>query len=111
MSQFTLPPQAVDALRRGNKIEAIKLLRQASGLGLAEAKGIIDRLDTGAHASAKPVAAAMTAHPARPAHPLQSGQTTGLSPGEVPRGAGGAFGTVILVAAAAAGIWAYIKFF
>ncbi len=83
MSQFTLPPQAVDALRRGNKIEAIKLLRQASGLGLAEAKGIIDRLD----------------------------QTTGLSPGEVPRGAGGAFGTVILVAAAAAGIWAYIKFF
>jgi ribosomal protein L7/L12 len=30
----------------GNKIEAIKLLREYSGLGLAEAKGAIDRLWT-----------------------------------------------------------------
>jgi ribosomal protein L7/L12 len=30
----------------GNKIEAIKLLREYSGLGLAEAKGVIDRLWT-----------------------------------------------------------------
>jgi ribosomal L7/L12-like protein len=32
---------AVDA---GHKIEAIKILREETGLGLAEAKGVIDRL-------------------------------------------------------------------
>src|SRR3974377_480055 len=33
-----LPPEVVAALRNGNKIEAIRLLRQATGVGLAEAK-------------------------------------------------------------------------
>ena len=33
----------VDALNRGRKIEAIKLLRQASGIGLKEAKDLVDR--------------------------------------------------------------------
>jgi ribosomal protein L7/L12 len=36
-----LPPEVIDAIRRGNPIEAIKLLR-ARGLGLAEAKAYID---------------------------------------------------------------------
>ena len=33
-----LPPAALDALQRGNLIEAIKLMRAASGLGLQEVK-------------------------------------------------------------------------
>lgn len=33
------------ALQRGSKIEAIKLLREATGLGLKESKDVIDRLD------------------------------------------------------------------
>jgi ribosomal protein L7/L12 len=37
-----LPANVAAALARGNKIEAIKLLRQATGLGLAEAKHVID---------------------------------------------------------------------
>jgi ribosomal protein L7/L12 len=32
----------VEALRRGHKIEAIKLYRQATGVGLKEAKDFID---------------------------------------------------------------------
>ncbi len=105
MSKFTVPPEAVDALRRGNKIEAIKRLRAASGLGLAEAKGAIDRLEGGAHAGHSPHPAPTALH----AHPVQPGQT-GLSPGEVPRGKEGVFAIVILVAAAAAGLWAYVSF-
>jgi ribosomal protein L7/L12 len=38
-----LSPQIQDALRRGNKIEAIKIYRELTGVGLAEAKQAIDR--------------------------------------------------------------------
>ena len=38
-------PQIQDALRRGNKIEAIKLYRELTGVGLADAKDAIDRTE------------------------------------------------------------------
>ena len=44
-SDPALSPQIQDALRRGNKIEAIKLYRELTGAGLAEAKGAIDRAE------------------------------------------------------------------
>lgn len=50
----SLPPDVVEAWRSGNKIEAIKRLRQATGVGLAEAKSAVDRLD---RAGASPAAA------------------------------------------------------
>jgi Ribosomal protein L7/L12 C-terminal domain len=34
-----------DAMARGNKIEAIKIVREATGLGLKESKEAVDRLD------------------------------------------------------------------
>lgn len=37
-----LPAAAVAALNRGNKIEAIKLLREERSIGLKEAKDIVD---------------------------------------------------------------------
>jgi hypothetical protein len=37
-----LPDNVVEALRRGNKVEAIKLLRAQTGLGLKEAKDAVD---------------------------------------------------------------------
>ena len=37
-------PQIQDALRHGNKIEAIKIYRELTGVGLAEAKQAIDGL-------------------------------------------------------------------
>jgi hypothetical protein len=44
-SDPALAPQVQDALRRGNKIEAIKLYRELTGVGLAEAKDAIDRAE------------------------------------------------------------------
>jgi ribosomal protein L7/L12 len=40
-----LAPQIQEALRRGNKIEAIKIYRELTGVGLAEAKQAIDRAE------------------------------------------------------------------
>jgi hypothetical protein len=37
-----LPPDVVEAIKGGHKIEAIKLLRMATGLGLANAKVLVD---------------------------------------------------------------------
>ena len=37
-----LPPEAIDALQRGNKIEAIKIVRQAQKLDLKDAKDKVD---------------------------------------------------------------------
>jgi ribosomal protein L7/L12 len=44
-SDPALAPQVEDALRRGNKIEAIKIYRELTGLGLAEANQAIDRAE------------------------------------------------------------------
>lgn len=41
--QNSLPPDAMAALTRGNKIDAIKHVRLAHGLGLKEAKDVVDR--------------------------------------------------------------------
>ena len=40
-----ISPQIQEALRRGNKIEAIKIYRELTGVGLAEAKQAIDRAE------------------------------------------------------------------
>ncbi len=43
MSNENLPDTVVEAIRSGHKIEAIKLLREARGIGLKEAKRLVDR--------------------------------------------------------------------
>jgi ribosomal protein L7/L12 len=40
-----LSPQIQEALRRGNKIEAIKIYRELTGVGLAEAKEAVERAE------------------------------------------------------------------
>jgi Ribosomal protein L7/L12 C-terminal domain len=44
-SDPVLSPQVQDAIRRGNKIEAIKIYRELTGVGLAEAKDVIDKAE------------------------------------------------------------------
>lgn len=39
-----LPEALYDALRRGKKIEAIKIYREVTGAGLGEAKSAVDRI-------------------------------------------------------------------
>ena len=80
--QRSLPASVTDALQRGNKIEAIKLLREKTKLGLKEAKDIIE-------ASSK----------------VSNARRDALSPGEVPR-AGASVGWI--VALAIAGVLAYL---
>src|SRR5687768_1958763 len=43
-ASFTLNKEAFDALRRGSAIEAIKIVRERTGVGLAEAKGIVEMI-------------------------------------------------------------------
>ena len=44
-SDPVMSPQIQEALRRGNKIEAIKIYRELTGVGLAEAKDVIDKAE------------------------------------------------------------------
>lgn len=39
------PPEVVELALAGRKIQAIKLLRERTGLGLAEAKQVVDNID------------------------------------------------------------------
>ena len=84
-ASFRLSQEAVKALRSGNKVEAIKLVREATGLGLAEAKTMVEAIEKGlpgvaAKAVRRSLAAAVRPAPASP--PLRAGP--GLAPGEVP---------------------------
>ena len=80
----TVGPAIVEALKKGNKIEAIKLLRQASGLGLAEAKQYIDRYETAKlkdQVKEQTAARTVAPHNAAAAHVYKP--RPGLSPGQV----------------------------
>ena len=105
----TFPPAVLEALKRGNKIEAIKLLRQVTKMGLAETKALVDAIEAqrtvgGPGAPARTTSGSTPAsislrHPA--AHYVPHSKS-GLSPGEVPR-SGGQFGwaLVLMIAVAA----------
>lgn len=54
-----LPPEVIRAITLGRKIEAIKLLRDGTGLGLANAKVLVDRAAL-RYAQLKPKMPAMT---------------------------------------------------
>lgn len=43
INDIEIPPAVADAVRQGRKVVAIKLLREATGLGLANAKVVVDR--------------------------------------------------------------------
>jgi ribosomal protein L7/L12 len=81
-----LPPEVRAELARGNKIEAIKLLRKASGLGLKEAKELVDGAE-----SATPS--------------MQPGRSTGLMRGEAPGGKVRTFFVVLVVLVLGAALW------
>ena len=81
-----LPPAALDALRRGNKIEAIRLVREHHGIGLKEAKDLVEQHEQ---------LVAPTVEGLSPRN--------GLSPGEVPR-TGSRITWLLVAAAIAAGL-------
>jgi ribosomal protein L7/L12 len=75
------PPAAAEALRRGHKIEAIRLVREHLGIGLKEAKDLVEQHEQ----LIVPTVEGLSPR-------------NGLSPGEVPRTSGRI--TWLLVAAA-----------
>ena len=75
------PPAAADALRRGHKIEAIRIVREHHGIGLKEAKDLVEQHEQLIVPTVDSLA-----------------PRNGLSPGEVPRSSGRI--TWLLVAAA-----------
>jgi len=92
-------PAIAEALKKGNKIEAIKLLREASGLGLAEAKQLIDRHDA---AKLKVETAARTVASHSASHSPVYKPRPGLSPGQVAPSTGGPLAAVVVAVIVAA---------
>ncbi|MFN0184336.1 MAG: ribosomal protein L7/L12, partial [Aquabacterium sp.] len=83
---LNIPPDAIELLHRGNKIEAIKRIREHTGLGLKEAKDLADAYEgqeRGFSAAAAPVA---------------PGQLPGLAPGEQPQARGSLLWVGLVVA-------------
>ena len=98
---MNLPPDVVEALRKGQKVEAIKRLRATTKIGLAEAKALIDALEkTQVVVAAKPVAPRSVADVARGKH---------LGPGEVPRSSSSGAAAVAMIALAALGAWYFLR--
>lgn len=81
-----LPAEVRTALEAGNAIEAIRLLRKASGLGLKNAKAVIDAAPLGRKGGAVP-------------------GEPGLAPGEVPRSGASAGALVLVVVLVALVAW------
>ena len=105
----SLPPEVIEAILRGNKIEAIKLLREAMRLGLAEAKSIVEAHETitGAKAKGQPPP---KPKPAREVRTYSRHRDQELSPGEEPRSSASPFGVILAIVAVIAAAWLYVKF-
>ena len=101
----TLPPAVLEALKRGNKIEALKLLRDSTKGGLGEAKAMVEALQ-GAKAAVgrvgTPSTSAHVSHNPVLVHGYR--RRPGLSPGEVPASGGSAWWVLLLLAG---GVLAY----
>ncbi len=112
----SVPPDVLNALRSGNQLEAIKLLRKTKGIGLMEAKATLDAFlrasaagnaNANAGAKPKPQPHAVTMQSRHTfVSPRRAGEVANyLSPGEVPRESAGTSAFVILVAAAVAAVF------
>jgi hypothetical protein len=120
-----LPPEVVEALRRGNPLEAIKLMRRANPkMGLAEAKRFLEAVQkmgpsvaaaAAAKAQARPSSSTPHTPPPRipiPYHKPSVSPTferTGLSPGEQPR-ATAESGAIALLVVVVMTVLLWVKF-
>ena len=107
-----VPPQVLALLKAGNKVEALKLLRETAPPGLTQA--FIAALENKAKrekGASKPASPAATriAHARRAPPVARDPRRPGLSPGEVPPGDASGFGWLILLTlgslAIAWGLW------
>ena len=97
-----LGKDVLDALRGGQYLVAIKLLRQQPGMDLKQAKDIIDAARVQLHSFAQGHANSATQAPHAPQPPPvpELHQRPGLAPGEVPHGSDSALWWIVLAVAA-----------
>ena len=87
--KITLTQEAIAALRSGTKIEAIKLMREKSGIGLAEAKAVVEAFEKVSNIAGNTKVVMKQAIAVKRGAPVHvEAPRDGLSPGEVPRAAG-----------------------
>lgn len=72
--KIQLPAAVVQALESGEQITAIKLLRESSGLGLKEAKDLIEAYQRGGAAPVAPASTASASLPAEVVAAMQAGR-------------------------------------
>jgi len=100
------PPGVIEALKQGNKIEAIRILRESTKMGLTEAKAAVEMLDkmkgvvgvaqaiANVASNTSSVSKNVRMHAKPGPAPLRR---PGMSPGEMPRDGNGVVGIAILV--------------
>ena len=86
--ETSLPSSVIEALQAGNKIQAIKLLREQTAMGLKEAKDIIDAFEC------------------EPAEEIFD-----LAPGEVPKAKKTSWRLIGLLIAICFSAYCFLKFF
>jgi hypothetical protein len=101
----SLGPDVIDALRQGRTIDAIRFLRKEKGIGLKEAKDIIDSIDAQLPAASARGDENEARAPAKRAQPATYANPGGYSPGEMPRSYNAAWVVMVLAAAAAIGYY------
>ena len=91
-------PEVTEALKQGNKIDAIRILREKTGLGLAEAQDAVER-QFSRYSSSSTSSSLDSPAPVSTPTPY-SGSTIvrpGLSPGEVPHTKGGRWWIAVVI--------------
>jgi ribosomal protein L7/L12 len=88
-----LPAEAIAALAQGRKVEAVKIVREATGLGLAESLKLVDEHMHGERGQSAPHGAF---------DPM-------AEPGRVPSGGGAKWLAIVLVVAVAAAVFFFVS--
>ena len=113
-----LPPDVADALAKGHLLEAVKRLRAASPMGLAEAKSVLEwhvrhhaQSAVSKAAASRPSGSDTAAFHAPRHHAAKAHipSRPGLSPGEVPKTSGGGLGVVVLLIVAAGLVYYFLQ--
>ena len=93
-----LPPGVLEALKQGNKIEAIRLLRESTKMGLAETKAMVEMLGNVKQSVASKPNGPVRMHARVQPQVHLPLRRPGLSPGEVPRHGSGVMGIIVVLA-------------
>ncbi len=110
-ANMVITPEAMAALKHGSAVEAIRCIRESTGVGLAEATDIAAEIRKSMPKdwTVEKYRAALARNDGVPSHASNSGVPK-LAPGQVASGGGGAVKWVVLAALLAAAIVAAVKF-